>query len=933
MNRHSRAITSSFFLVALLPLVARAAGTLSNDAYRVDLADDGSVLVAAKDGASKTFRPEFTVLHRVGDPAMKYQMNGTVNAPIPQWRSAEQATLGKPTWNHFKSGHDVVVKAERAALQENRITWSFAPHAKFRLTAELTVPAGSGEPVVAWTLEPLEAGYYSVGYTGAPEAPPGEVDFVWQPPVWQEKRFPTEAFLSTEMMALTPATLVAQDGVTTGVAIDPGEVPYRMPTAANARFGVIVRNVRGRAQPQAFAPVMGLAESKMEPGKPFRFRVRLVVRKGGWFDAFRHLATGLYRFRDVRENNLCTLNQTIENMIEYAMRSKFSGWEPANKAFDYTTDVRDTVKLVSAVHPLALAALTDDESIMRERVVPMTEFLLSREKFLFAETAGGSQEQQPSRKMSGPGAEPFEWSTLYSYTGGRTSVFRAAAEERQRNPRALNLDTLHKDAAWVDALALYRATGDRAMLDKAIAGADEYVRQRIDTPQTDFRMSNLPGSGQFWTDFAPRWMQLIELYEETKEKRYLDAAVQGARLHAAYCWTSPVIPDGDVTVNPGGKVKGHHEVPAPEETVPAWWVSQVGLTPEASNTYRDNPGVLLAHYAPWMLRLAHYTGDDYFRTLARSAVVGRYANYPGYDINYNFSTVYMKPDYVTKEGDPYHRYNQLYLNHVWPHIALLTDYLFTDALAKSKGQVSFPSRYAQGYVYLQSKVYGDRPGTFYGDANVRPYLPRGLVTTDTVQANYVAGYGNGNLYVALMNQSPREADVALTLDAKRLNLDPSREYAARVWRDNLQAGKVAVKRGKATVPLSGHGITALAIEGITPAPTLQPKLFDAGATKPLTADSHKTVDWPLGKAHGMVLSFGRDLTSGYVWLDADEKQARAAKLTYRVDDGEPREATDDAYPFEFSLPLADDVTSVAWTIEARSLDGQVVRTPEVRLGR
>ncbi len=246
--------------------------------------------------------------------------------------------------------------------------------------------------------------------------------------------------------------------------------------------------------------------------------------------------------------------------------------------------------------------------------------------------------------------------------------------------------------------------------------------------------------------------------------------------------------------------------------------------------------------------------------------------------------------------------------------------------------MNFPSRYAQGYVYLQSKVYGDRPGTFYGDANVRPYLPKGLVTTDTVQANYVAGYGNGNLYVALMNQSPRQANVTLTLDAKRLNLDPSREHAARVWRDNEPAGKIVLKGGKATVPLSAHGITALAIDGITAAPTFQPKLFDAAA-KPLTAESHKTAGWPLGKAHGMLLSFGRGLTSGYVWLDAGEKQARAATLKYRVDDGEPREITDDKYPFEFSLPLSDDVKSLAWTVEAQSSDGNVVRTPEVRLGR
>ena len=154
------------------------------------------------------------------------------------------------------------------------------------------------------------------------------------------------------------------------------------------------------------------------------------------------------------------------------------------------------------------------------------------------------------------------------------------------------------------------ATGDRARLDAARKGADAYIAQRVDTPQTDFRASNLPGSGQFFTDFAPRWMELIELFEQTGEKRYLAAAAAGAKSYAAYCWVSPPIPDGNVTVNQGGKIKTQRgpALDGPEETVPAWWVSNVGLTPEASTTYPGNPAVFLTHYAPYMLRLAALYG-------------------------------------------------------------------------------------------------------------------------------------------------------------------------------------------------------------------------------------------------------------------------------------------------------------------------------------
>jgi len=51
-------------------------------------------------------------------------------------------------------------------------------------------------------------------------------------------------------------------------------------------------------------------------------------------------------------------------------------------------------------------------------------------------------------------------------------------------------------------------------------------------------------------------------------------------------------------------------------------------------------------------------------------------------------------------------------------------------LYSEHGAIAFPSRYAQGYAYLRSKVYGDRPGHFMGDEDGRD-----------PQANYLTGYG------------------------------------------------------------------------------------------------------------------------------------------------------------------------------------------------
>jgi len=100
---------------------------------------------------------------------------------------------------------------------------------------------------------------------------------------------------------------MTQKGITIGVAADPDESPFRMPTAQNSRFGVLLRNPGGKAQPMVFAPVLGGQSSKMKAGEPFEFKLRLMVHAGTCFEAYKYLSHNLYGFHDYRENaNLFT---------------------------------------------------------------------------------------------------------------------------------------------------------------------------------------------------------------------------------------------------------------------------------------------------------------------------------------------------------------------------------------------------------------------------------------------------------------------------------------------------------------------------------------------------------------------------------------------------------------------------------------------------
>ncbi len=125
---------------------------------------------------------------------------------------------------------------------------------------------------------------------------------------------------------------------------------------------------------------------------------------------------------------------------------------------------------------------------------------------------------------------------------------------------------------WINDMWLYKATGDKKFLDAAITGADQYIVQRIDQPQTGFNDPMQTGYF-FWPTFTGRWIEFLELYELTGHARYLQAARAGARNYTMFTWMVPAVPDSLVTVNKGGKApmywylrsKGHQQMYYPEE--------------------------------------------------------------------------------------------------------------------------------------------------------------------------------------------------------------------------------------------------------------------------------------------------------------------------------------------------------------------------------
>lgn len=910
---------------------------LGGDGYHLRLERDGTVIVSNEDGAEARFRPEFNVLFAEKDPQMATRWGEYVDGGL---RSGDQgSTYHVLTWGrtleavgasgHVADGYDPTTdrfygpdrspnlfKAAPRSVRRlvdaqqvgDRIIWRFGKQDGVQLEAELSLPVAGGPPTVVVKAEVERPGWYSFGYVGAPACSPEEMEEVWQPLIYTGRRFPEQPFLEGSGRCPLPTTLVTHRGVTVGVMGDPGEMSFQpMPTLANSRFGVAVRNNEGMAQPMLFAPILGGTGSKLQKGQSFTFTHRLIVTRKNIDATQEHLARTLFAFADIRHNILGSLNTTFENMLAFGL-SEHARFNPDLRGFAYDTDVPGSVKNVSALHPLSLALVTDNRKIFSDLAYPLIEYFVSRERFLFT-TDPSVKGQSASARLGGDGAPLSEYATLYRMTGSRTPYFRDTARSLFGKDRVLNLVAEIRGDFWANSLAIYRATGESQWLERAKHDADNYVRRRIDTRPKDFEDPDSRGMF-FWTSFAPQWIELFELYEETGEPRYLEAARLGARNYTRYIWFSPRIPAETVTVNEGGYAPSYRSGPSfprlrlAEEQVPAWQVSEVGLTPESSGTSRGHRGILLANYAPWMLRIAALTNDLFLRDVARSAIVGRYTSFPGYHLNTARTTAYQKPDFAERPKQELNAVTSIHFNHIWPHISLVLDYLVSDVHVRSQGRIAFPNHYAEGYAYLQQKVYGDRPGKFYDLQHAYLWMPPGVVQVEHPELNYVVARADGAVAIAFANQSKEPVRSTVRLDAGRIGLPGNGQHAAVMpWQENRARPGYALRAdGTFEVEVAPEGITAVVIRGVEPRVEFQAGLLETKAS-PLPAEGSTHIfNYRGARAVGLALG-GPEGTTVYAYIADYEREVERCTLYYRQGHRTYAAMIDKAFPFEFTVPV------------------------------
>lgn len=943
-------------LAGLIALTAQAESTLQNDQYILKVAPNGIIAVTVKGMPEQTLKPEFTVIYGAKDPkAVRIMTNAHYEiAPrsavrwnnmdesvdeVNEWLSSlafKASTSGKTgevmdtgknqrewvfkdesgkvtmkitgpraleTSRPFSVGEVTTTEADSATVAGNVVTWNFPESPNFKLSAELTLPTGKGDPSIRYTLTPVKPGYFSVAFTGAAATPLRQTLSIPQEMDRSHKQFD---FVMCEPDLHLPRVQVTTKEGNIALVADPMECRFRLPTLADSRFGVMLQNTHDDLKPVMLAPIFGGPESKMEAGEPWSFTLRYVQKAGDWKDTFNHIARNIHGFRDQRDNSGAgSLNGTIERIIDFLTNKNgknYAMWDNQQKYYDYFTDKTGIFKPFSALYGLSGAVVTDDEAFYLQRALPAMEYAISRPFFVFApyDNSDNKQANSAVRVVGQPYPEYAQLVSFYEMLQKRTPVLLHLAEKRGLRKGDIS-----------DMVARWRLTGDAAVLAEARKTAEKQ-------------------SGRS----EEQLFDLLEVAEASKEKADMDLAKESAYYNMAQRLNLyPVPPDTMIKTDIDGKVPVHkhsfsrhgnvwgYPTPEPvqyrEQTVPAWRLARLGVASPAypMEYWMNTHGVTL--------RIGGLTEDTLLRDVAHWGVVGRFGNFPG-DNRTNDSLIPEAPDAV--EAPPW-KWNFATVNpgHAWDFLGSMMDFLISDAFERSKKNIDFPAVSASGSGF-RVRIYGSGPGRFYGDKGVYLWLPRGLLNIDNKQVDWLAGHGNGNLYLALWNQSYKEETVTVAIDPALAASDATKE--ARVWVDNAPVAPMKIADNRFTIKLPAKGITALAIPAETK-PRLQAKLYDP--TLPaLGPQSFTKTDAPFGPVHAMLIRSGRGLTTAFVYTEALPENVIAARLRWKQGDGDWQVMDDAIYPYEFSPAIKDD-GDFACVLEIEGNDQKITQSPVIVL--
>jgi len=887
--------------------------------------------------------------------------------------STFSGTYAQGTTFPFYVGTNYVMTPANATLSGTTVTYTY-PYSSsqpFQLTATLNLAAGDADPSISYTLTPkavttpsaYDGGYYSVSFTGMP------LTVKSNPLVPQDVLHTNDTLLNHVMpeQELKLPRVQVSGGTTAStywgaaLMVDPAFSAFSNPDGTPrridwefARFGMMMAQVdedawplpSSQVRPYSFAPLMGGEGSYMKSTYPaYNFSLRYVQQPGYWTGLQAYLA-GLYGLTDQRDNTgTGSLNKTFDRIMAFlggtANANNYAMWDPEQKYYDYFCDQPGTFKTFGGLYGLSAAIVTDNYDFYMTRALPHLEYNLSRttQGFLPYDMEDTAHQGAGSRTLGGSFLTGAELSAIYNIYQRRTYAFGKLIDDRGA--------AAFSTADFAQLLAKYNYTTSVTDYNAAVAKAKA-------------KITATGGGAANWA-FAQDWLDLYgtpipagaSADATTYRPQFLDSA------HGSiYEWLShnvvlsPSVPAGNSTHDPGGVAPfndlasgrmvrwgypnevGYPILPDRLGAVPAWRIALNGLPSSGSNRgefWLDSYGRLL--------RLAALKNDALLRNVGRWGMVGRFATYPG-DNRAVPSLVCEDPNLIEKPIWT-QTFTTMNPGHAWEFAGEVLDFLISDFYYTSNQRITFPWRSMKGAEFPVA-VYGDRPGTFYENPNVRLWMPAGLFTlTDSSgvelnpsQIDYIAGYGTGadssTLYVAFVNRSPNSKSFKAIVNTSRVSFPTG---SAKRWLNNVATyttTTITTANQTPYIALTSKGIVAFAISGATFQPRpLHDKMFDP--TSPtLSAASYQTATFSSPYTNkdlkGMLLSLGKGLTTGYLYSTAAAADTISVSFSCVQSGGPTYTLTDKIFPYEFSFPYNEALGPVTCTVTLKGKNSTTYAT-------
>ena len=634
----------------------------------------------------------------------------------------------------------------------------------------------------------------------------------------------------------TATTLTAiaslKNGLTVAALPAPGygRIPWvdstRHQTDWNLGLSLIDRS--GRLSPAVHYPVLGEKNSFLNKGDKINFELYFVFNDSGWYDIYDYTINGIYRFGDFMDlkKSAESLSQRLVGLYRYISNDSLSMWRLEENegtvigAQSYLGGVykanQDAMKNADYGAMWMLARVTEDTSLNKNILKFARNFKVQQQtdSGFFKGAPRGQYYLWKSKSYTeewGDYVEPIGITYYNLIDIGNMLLFEpgdsllrqklkdgaerllhfmkrrgnwAVAYDHQSG-KEMFTDLIDYRPTFYGLLIAYKLLGDDKYLLAARKGADWFIKNAAEKGY----FLGVCGDTRFAPDFATAQaaQALADMFEVTKEKKYLDAALEVARLYSTYIYTHP-IPTKEQVIVKGKKME-------------EWQISQVGLNVEhggAMGSANLGGPILLSSFAGMYIRFFKISGDSLFLNMARAAALGRDAFV---NSKTKVASYYWNSMDLGAGGFPHH---------AWWQMGWITDYLLSEVDMRSGGKVKFPAGFMAPKVGPH-KSYGFMPGNIYGEEASLALYPD-FVKSSNAGIEYITAVNalNKKIYIIFLNSSNTTQRTSVQLDPGAAGLKHEKTPLTMKFMDAEEApvlnGKNAIN-----ITIGSYGFTVLEV--------------------------------------------------------------------------------------------------------------------------